>query len=49
MTKRYLALTVEDLKAEHEKATPVSDIVGKRVKKTLMSKKITPPGNGWGD
>ena len=33
MTKRYLALTGEDLKAEHEKATPVSDIVGKRVRR----------------
>ncbi|HOQ68275.1 MAG TPA: hypothetical protein PKU87_06545, partial [Candidatus Atribacteria bacterium] len=33
MTKRYLALTGEDLKAEHEKATPISDIVGKRVRK----------------
>jgi integrase len=33
MTKRYLALTGEDLKAEHEKATPVSDMVGKRVRK----------------
>ncbi|NLZ51754.1 MAG: site-specific integrase, partial [Thermoanaerobacteraceae bacterium] len=33
MTKRYLALTGEDLKVEHEKATPVSDIVGKRVRK----------------
>ncbi|HOQ51704.1 MAG TPA: tyrosine-type recombinase/integrase [Candidatus Atribacteria bacterium] len=33
MTKRYLALTGEDLKVEHEKATPVSDIVGKRVRR----------------
>ncbi len=33
MTKRYLALTGEDLKAEHEKATPVSNIVGKRVRR----------------
>jgi len=33
MTKRYLALTGEDLKAEHEKATPISDIVGKRVRR----------------
>ncbi len=30
---RYLALTGEDLKAEHEKATPVSDMVGKRVRR----------------
>ena len=33
MTKRYLALTGEDLKAEHEKVIPVSDIVGKRVRR----------------
>jgi hypothetical protein len=32
-SKRYLALTGKDLKAEHEKATPVSDMVGKRVRK----------------
>ncbi len=36
MTKRYLALTGEDLKAEHEKATPISDIVGKRVRKFFL-------------
>ena len=33
LSKRYLALTEEDLKAEHEKATPVSATVGKRVKR----------------
>ena len=33
MTKRYLALTGEDLKAEYEKATSIGDIVGKRVRR----------------
>ena len=33
LNKRHLALTEEDLKAEHEKATPVSATVGKRVKR----------------
>ncbi len=33
MTKRYLALTGEDLKREHEKATPIHEVVRKRVGK----------------
>lgn len=32
MTKRYLALTQEDLKKEHERATPVARLVKKRVR-----------------
>mgnify|MGYP003819732823 CR=1 FL=1 len=31
VTKRYPALTKEGLKAEHEKAIPVTNMVGKRV------------------
>lgn len=33
MTKRYLALTKEDLKREHERATPISRLVAKRVRR----------------
>lgn len=33
MTKRYLALTHEDLKREHEKASPVNFLATKRVRK----------------
>jgi site-specific recombinase XerD len=33
MTKRYLALTGEDLKREHETASPVNLFNKKRVKK----------------
>jgi hypothetical protein len=32
MTKRYLALTHEDLRREHERATPVNLFVKKRMR-----------------
>lgn len=32
MTKRYLALTKDDLKKEHERATPVAKLVTRRVR-----------------
>ena len=33
MTKRYLALTQEDLKAEYQKSFPINQLVEKRVRK----------------
>jgi site-specific recombinase XerD len=33
ITKRYLALTREDLKAEHQKSSPINQLVEKRVRK----------------
>ena len=33
MTKRYLALTQEDLRAEHQKSSPINQLVEKRVRR----------------
>jgi len=33
MTKRYLALTQEDLRREHQKSTPLQQLTGKRVRR----------------
>jgi len=33
MTKRYLALTQEDLRAEHQKSSPLNQLVEKRVRR----------------
>jgi hypothetical protein len=38
MTKRYLALTGEDLKREHKAASPSNMLTQKRVRKGILTK-----------